>query len=90
MPFFLKEKPARWRDALFTQSNGNEMYGIQRSVTTKRWKYVYNGFDFDELYDLQSDPHEMKNLASDPTHRETVRDMCKRMRRLAHETAMSA
>jgi arylsulfatase A-like enzyme len=30
---------------------------------TKQYKYVYNGFDFDELYDLRRDPHEMVNLA---------------------------
>lgn len=30
---------------------------------TKGHKYVYNGFDYDELYDLKQDPHEMVNLA---------------------------
>ena len=29
---------------------------------TDRYKYVYNAFDFDELYDLEQDPHEMVNL----------------------------
>ena len=31
---------------------------IQRQVLTARYKYVFNGFDFDELYDLATDPHE--------------------------------
>ena len=26
---------------------------------TKDHKYVYNGFDYDEMYDLKNDPHEM-------------------------------
>jgi len=26
---------------------------------------VFNGFDMDELYDLQDDPYEIRNLASD-------------------------
>lgn len=51
------------QDAFYTQSNGNEQYGIQRSVMTKEWKYVYNGFDFNELYDLKNDPEQNINLA---------------------------
>jgi choline-sulfatase len=85
MPFLHGEAPADWRDAIFTQSNGNELYGIQRSVTTRRWKYVYNGFDFDELHDLERDPHETKNLAGDPAHAAIVREMCQRMWRFARE-----
>jgi len=49
--------------AVYSQTNGNELYGIQRSVMTKEWKYIYNGFDFDELYDLVNDPNQMINLA---------------------------
>ncbi len=63
VPFLRAETPAGWRDALHTQCNGVELYYTQRSVMTERWKYVYNGFDFDELYDLQADPHELCNLA---------------------------
>ena len=39
------------------------------------WKYVWNGFDFDELYNLESDPGEMHNLAEDSGHRNTVKHM---------------
>jgi arylsulfatase A-like enzyme len=85
MPFLRNETPPTWRDALFTQTNGNELYGIQRSVTTAEWKYVYNGFDEDELYDLGADPGETLNLAADPAHAPVVREMCRRMWRFAHE-----
>lgn len=72
-PWLRGEIPADWRDALFTQSNGNERYGIQRSITTERWKLVYNGFDDDELYDL----------AADPAHRETIVALMTRLWRFA-------
>lgn len=62
VPFFKNEKPAQWRDHYCTQLNGVELYYTQRIVATKKWKYVYNGFDYDELYDLENDPNEMKNL----------------------------
>ncbi|HVB40951.1 MAG TPA: sulfatase-like hydrolase/transferase [Terriglobales bacterium] len=63
LPWLKNETPATWREALFTQMNGVELYYSQRIVMTKDYKYVYNGFDFDELYDLRQDPHETRNLA---------------------------
>ena len=50
------------RTETYTQTNGNEVYGIQRAVWNNRWKYVFNAFDYDELYDLENDPGEMHNL----------------------------
>jgi len=63
LPWLRGEAPADWRTASCTQMNGVELYYTQRIVLTKEWKYVYNGFDYDELYDLRNDPHEMHNLA---------------------------
>ena len=44
-----------------------------RMVTDGRWKLVWNFSDLCELYDLESDPHELRNLFYDSTHRD-VRD----------------
>ncbi len=85
MPFLKGEKPEKWRDAVFTQTNGNEQYGIQRSVMTKKYKYVYNGFDFDELYDLENDPQQMRNLIKEPTLRPVIKEMCKKMWQFASD-----
>jgi arylsulfatase A-like enzyme len=63
VPWLKGQTPPQWRDALFTQMNGVELYYTQRITMTRDWKYVYNGFDYDELYDLRNDPHEMRNLA---------------------------
>ena len=62
LPWLRNETPA-WRDAVFSQMNGVELYYTQRITMTKDFKYVYNGFDYDELYDLRNDPYETKNLA---------------------------
>jgi len=43
-------------------------------VITPRYKYVFNGFDFDELYDLEADPHELHN-AIDGDDYSAARDM---------------
>jgi choline-sulfatase len=37
-----------------------------------RWKYVHCALDPDQLFDLDSDPHELTNLAADPAHVETL------------------
>lgn len=79
VPFLRNEAPEDWPDALYSQFNGVELYYSQRFVRTKEWKYVYNGFDFDELYHLTEDPHCVRNLAEDPRYRDVVREMCARM-----------
>jgi arylsulfatase A-like enzyme len=63
LPWLRNERPTGWRDAIFSQMNGVELYYTQRIVMTDSYKYIYNGFDYDELYDLKKDPHETVNLA---------------------------
>jgi arylsulfatase A-like enzyme len=85
VPFLHGEEPETWRDALFTQCNGVELYYTQRSVRTREWKYVFNGFDRDELYHLTHDPDEMRNLARNPEHPAVIREMCRRLWRFARD-----
>lgn len=90
LPFLTDELPAVWRDAIHTQCNGVELYYTQRSVMTREFRYTFNGFDRDELYDLRSDPDEMHNLADDPAYEPVKREMCGRMWRFAYEEDDSA
>ena len=83
VPLLRGAPPADWRDFMATQCNGVELAYSQRGVFTKEWKYLYNGFDRDELYDLRADPHEMVNLAAHPAHREVTRQMCRRLWKFA-------
>ncbi|MBM3215810.1 DUF4976 domain-containing protein, partial [Candidatus Poribacteria bacterium] len=83
VPFLRGETPSDWRDAFYSQFDGVELYYSQRVVQTKRWKYVYNGFDFDELYDLENDPHEMRNRIDDPELADVVRSLSARLWRFA-------
>ena len=81
--FLRDEAPPDWRDEIHTQCNGVELYYTQRSVATATHKYVFNGFDVDELYDLRADPHEMHNLADDPACEPVKRELVRRMWRFA-------
>lgn len=83
LPLLQGETPADWPNAHYTQCNGVELYYSQRSVTTHDFKYVYNGFDFDELYDLRADPHEMVNRADDPEYVEIKKELVAKMWRFA-------
>ncbi len=76
-PLLEGRTPDDWRDAMHTQFNGVEVYYTQRAVFTEDWKYVYNAYDYDEMYNLREDPHEMHNLAApcrNPIGHDNVRE----------------
>lgn len=85
MPFLLDQEPEAWRSAIHTQCNGVELYYTQRSVMTKDYKYVFNGFDRDELYDVRKDPNEMQNQADNPAYENVKRELCAEMWRFAYQ-----
>ncbi len=87
LPFLCGDTPRDWRDALHFQSDGNEIYGIQRAVMTREWKLVFNTFDYDELYDRLADPQQMRNLAHEDRAHPRLRELYERLWQfgLAHE-----
>ena len=80
------ETMKEWRTEMYTQTNGNEVYGIQRAVWNHKWKYVYNSFDYDELYDLEKDPFEQVNVINLPENKSIIKKMCKKMWEFAQQT----
>lgn len=62
-----------WQEVLETQA---ENYG-------KRSVYDYVNRQRHELYDLKSDPHELKNLATDPKYQATLKSLQKKLQ--AHQ-----
>lgn len=76
-----------WPDSAFAQYHGDE-FGLysQRMVRTDRYKYVYNGPDIDELYDLESDPAELQNLIDHPEYKDVRREMRGRLIEWMRET----
>ncbi len=75
-----------WQPEAFAECHGQRFNYTQRILWRDSDKYVFNGFDEDELYDLASDPHEQKNLAGDPEHRAVLESMAARMWQIMRET----
>ncbi|MCU4926219.1 sulfatase-like hydrolase/transferase [Halobacteria archaeon AArc-dxtr1] len=70
------EAPADWPESTFSQYHGEE-FGLytQRMVRTERYKFVYNGPDVNELYDLERDPAELQNLVDHPEYEGVRREL---------------
>jgi N-acetylglucosamine-6-sulfatase len=58
------------------------------ALRTDRYKYIrYHGiWDTDELYDLEKDPIESRNLIFEPEHKERIRQMNTRLFELLERT----
>ena len=51
----------------------------QRIAITERFKYVFNAFDYDELYDLERDPDELRNVVASAEYARYAGDMRARL-----------
>jgi choline-sulfatase len=82
----LQQEAAEWEPVAFAECHGQRFYYTQRIIWRDHYKYVFNGFDEDELYDLAVDPYEMSNLATDPAYRPVLEDMAARMWQTIYQT----
>lgn len=61
----------RVRDAIVVEDRPHDGPFNQRIYITDRWKLVaYHTPEYGELYDMREDPHQVRNLWSDPDHAE--------------------
>lgn len=78
----------------FAEFQGQRFAYTQRIFWKGAYKYVFNTFDYDELYDLEKDPKELVNLIGNPDCQETVRqmaaDMWEEMKRTGDMTMTDA
>jgi arylsulfatase A-like enzyme len=75
-----------WNSEAFAEFHGQRFFYTQRVLWRDNYKYVFNGFDVDELYDLAADPYELHNLALDPAHQSLLERMAGRMWEIVRET----
>ncbi|MEI7421663.1 MAG: sulfatase [Prolixibacteraceae bacterium] len=69
-------KTDKWREAVYYtyyEYPAEHMVKRHYGIATERYKLMHFYYDIDEweLYDLQKDPHEMKNVYNDPAYADT-------------------
>jgi len=70
-------------DRTFNFEKDKGVMGIRhpdaKMVRTQKWKYNYYPPSYQELYDLENDPHELDNLAADPVYKKVIDEMKERI-----------
>jgi arylsulfatase len=89
-PLYLSDPGAGWRDEFFYEHptiTSRDRIPASQAVIRRDWKYVYwPEFQYEQLFDLTRDRHEVRNLADDPGHateRATMREKLDGWRRKA-------
>src|SRR2546425_4568863 len=75
-PLLQGSRPADWRKDFFYEHNyGPNIIPPSEGIRTERWAYLRwlaPNPESEELYDIQSDPLEQRNLAADPAYAPTL------------------
>jgi arylsulfatase A-like enzyme len=79
-------QPLNWESQHFAECHGQRFFYTQRVLWWQSYKYVFNGFDQDEFYNLADDPYEMENRAGSPQYRGVIEEMSARMWQVMHAT----
>jgi arylsulfatase A-like enzyme len=67
----LRDPSTTWPHAAITHLDHPENYAL----STERWRYIHYRDGGEELYDIETDPHEWTNLATVPEHAANLAEM---------------
>ena len=84
VPVLKGETPSNWRKEHYYhyyEYPGPHMVKRHYGMSTERYKLIHYYYNIDEweLYDLQADPREMKNVYNDPSYASVKADLHKRL-----------
>lgn len=83
----LRGERVEWRDSAVVEFFGvNQLATSMLTMRHGNYKYGYNCSNLDELYDLEADPLETRDLSTEPAHADALRDMRRRMAFFMKET----
>jgi arylsulfatase A-like enzyme len=80
----LKDPGSSWRDEILlehwpAEEGVGSLIPEYHAIRTGRWKYVEYSTGEEELYDLQADPYELRNLASLARYADTITELAGRL-----------
>jgi arylsulfatase A-like enzyme len=84
VPVLKGKTPADWRKEHYYhyyEYPGSHMVKRHYGISTERYKLIHFYYDIDEweLFDLQADPMELKNVYNDPSYSSVRKDLHKRL-----------
>ncbi|MBK7712031.1 MAG: sulfatase [Bacteroidales bacterium] len=84
VPVLKGKTPADWRKEHYYhyyEYPGSHMVKRHYGISTERYKLIHFYYDIDEweLFDLQSDPMELKNVYYDPSYSDVKKDLYQRL-----------
>jgi N-acetylglucosamine-6-sulfatase len=79
LPLFRGDVPG-WRTSFLSEfflGGGTNRFPDWQALRTTQWKYIHyvNHDEFDELYDLAADPHELSNVIHDAGNQDELRKL---------------
>ncbi|QDU01841.1 Choline-sulfatase [Gimesia chilikensis] len=89
VPLLKGEHPTDWRKSILIEYNSDTVFPRldrmgYKAVRTPRWKLIqFNELEgMDELYDVQNDPYEFKNVIDQPENEKVVKQLQAELKRL--------